>query len=114
MTGSDKKFSEKRQHTRTKYHATGYIYDVLKKTKVVCATFDLSEGGLRFITDRELNGAKYEIIIGKNKFSGKIIFKERRSSAMMDKSAYYYGFQFTKPISSNLKLKLIAMAGNVF
>lgn len=111
---AEKKFSEKRRYVRAKYHASGYIYDVANKAKIVCATFDISEGGLRLITDRVLNGSKYEVLLGKNKFSGKIIFKERRSSAMMDKSAYYYGFQFAKPISSDIKKKLIIMAGKVF
>ncbi|MES0492155.1 MAG: PilZ domain-containing protein [Leptospirales bacterium] len=111
---NDKKFSEKRRYVRAKYHASGYIVDNSKKIKVVCATFDISEGGMRIITDRELNGAKYEIVLGKNKFSGNIKFKEKRSSAMMDKSAYYYGFQFAKPISGDMKKKLMALAGKVF
>ena len=103
MTGQSKirEVIQKRRYKREKCHCTGIIYDRENKTKSICATFDMSLGGTRIVTDSKLAKKEYEITIGKKKFLGSVVHLEERHSSMMDKKSYYYGIQFKKILNES-------------
>ena len=96
---TNKVIEQKRRHKREKCHCSGSIYDRQNKSKIICATFDISVGGTRIVTDSVLAKKEYEVVIGKKKLLGTIVHVEERHSSMMEKQSYYYGIQFKKPIS---------------
>jgi len=116
MTGTSKSkvVVQKRRHKREKCHCTGTIYDRANKTKGICATFDISLGGTRIVTDSQLAKKDYEITIGKQKFIGKVVHLEERHSSMMDKKSYYYGIQFKKMLSESDFQKFIKSCKSTF
>lgn len=103
-----------RRHKRVKFHMRTEIRGVDDKERVKCATFDLSEGGLRIITDSRLKSKKYEIVMGRKKFNAKVVHEERKESSLMGSVVYYYGMQFIKPITSETKNQLMAIAQSQF
>ena len=105
-SSNNKVVEQKRRHKREKCHCNASLFDRQNKTKVICATFDISVGGTRIVTDSVLAKKEYEIVISKKKLLGTIVHREERHSTMMDKKSYYYGIQFKKPITP-AELKVI-------
>jgi len=110
VTGKDQqqaRVRDKRRYKRELFNYKIELVNPLTKMKIKCASFDLSEGGIRVVTDIELKDPKYIVIIDKFKLNAKLIYEEARKSTMMERTAYYHGLEFEKPIDSATKVKLL-------
>jgi hypothetical protein len=99
--------TENRKHKREIVHLATVMVGIERKDKVKCATFDISEGGVKVLTDSELLSSNYEIKLGKMKIFGKVVYKEKRASQIMENPSFYYGFKFVKPITGDMKNQMI-------
>ena len=101
---------EQRRHRRDIFNWKTELRSLESKERVLCATYDLSEGGVRVVTNTELKSGKYTVYLGKYKVPAKIIYKEKRPASFTEGEIFYYGMQFIKPISKEVKNKLITIA----
>ncbi len=110
MNGEKTIQKNQRRYSRIKFHMRTEIRGAEEKDRVKCATFDLSEGGIRVISDHRLKSKKYEIHLGKHKFMARVVHLEKKESSLMSSEVFYYGMQFMKPISAETKSQLVALA----
>jgi c-di-GMP-binding flagellar brake protein YcgR len=101
---------ERRRYKRGIFNYKVELLSVNGKTKIKCASFDLAEGGIRVVTNTELKDPKYIVCVDKYKINARLVYEEARKSIMMDQNAYYHGLQFEKPISPDVKKKLLTSA----
>ncbi|MDH4262751.1 MAG: PilZ domain-containing protein [Spirochaetia bacterium] len=101
---------EKRKFRREIFNYKVELLSHNSKNKIKCASFDLSEGGIRVVTNVELKDQAYTVYIDNYKFNAHLVFEEARKSTMMDQYAYYHGLRFEKPITPDVKNKLLVAA----
>lgn len=101
---------ERRKYKRRVLNQLVELIPAEKKEKIKCATYDISEGGIRVVSSVELTGHNYTIVLENQKIKGKLVFEETRKSSMMNQTAYYHGFAFLKPIPSSFVSHLISTA----
>jgi len=108
-TISEKK-EERRRYKRSIFNYKVEVHSQNGKTRVKCASFDISEGGIKVVTNVELKENAYVICIDNFKFNAHLMYEEARKSTMMDQHAYYHGFRFDKPVSLEIVRKLLKNA----
>lgn len=99
-----------RQYKRELFNWKTELRALDSKERVLCATYDLSEGGVRIVSNIELKSNKYTIYLGKYKVPARVVYKEKRPASFAEGDIFYYGMQFLKPISKEVKKKLIVIA----
>lgn len=108
MTGTTAEIKqERRKHRRHIFNYRVEIWTANGKNKIRCASYDLSEGGIRVVTNIELKDMDYLVILDGHKLGAKLIYEEKRLSTMMNQTAFYHGLRFTHPLSSTDKDRLL-------
>jgi c-di-GMP-binding flagellar brake protein YcgR len=101
---------ERRRHKREIFNYKVELLTSNGKSKIKCAAYDLAEGGIRVVINTELKEPNYIVCIDNHKINSRLIHEEARRSTMMDQFAYYHGLQFERPISPDIKKKLLKSA----
>lgn len=93
---------EKRNFSRDSINSEVYIVAIGDIDKTSCLTCDISEGGIKIVTGKELQGDRFNIVMANQKFPIRVIYRE-----MVEENKFLYGMKFTKPISLLLKKEII-------
>jgi hypothetical protein len=102
MIKTTEKINDKRNFNRQILDTETCIMPVGQSERVNCLTCNISEGGIKIVTDKKLLSEKFNIIMVNQKFPVRIIYME-----FMEDKKYVYGMKFTKPISLKLKEEII-------
>jgi len=97
---------EKRRHKRHNYQTRVEIESLTTKSRYKGASFDISTGGIRIVTNKELVGSEFIISLAGYKMKARLVHSETRESSMMDGVAYYYGFRFNQELTPETAKKL--------
>jgi c-di-GMP-binding flagellar brake protein YcgR len=101
---------ERRLHKRDIFNFKIEVTSEDKKSVFKCASFDLSEGGLRIVTNTKLKENFVIVHINKQRFTAKIVHMEQRRSSVMNDLAYYYGLKFSSPMKPDHKKELVHLS----
>jgi len=104
----------KRKFKRDIFTDSGVIIPKNNPNKIPFATVDISEGGLKILTDRKIESTMCEVYLERLKLTAQIVHEETRKSTIMEKQSFYYGLKFSKPIPAAVKASLLKMSKKVF
>jgi len=94
--------NEKRNSNRIEVGSPTCVISHGQSETIHCLTCNISEGGIKILTDKELTHDRYNIIMANQKFPVRVIYKEKTLD-----DQFIYGMKFTKPISVMLTKEIV-------
>ncbi|MDH4200374.1 MAG: PilZ domain-containing protein [Spirochaetia bacterium] len=101
---------DKRKYKRIIFNCPIELVSTKNREQIKGASYDLSDGGIRIVTNRELNDPEYLVVIGNKKIPAKLIYEEKRNSSMLNQTAYYHGLAFQKLINPEIRKYFMELA----